>query len=51
MTSIKARAWNAFAAVIRKCFGSKKAKNYKELVHDLLSRFEAIGCKMNVKPH
>ena len=44
-------AWDAFVKVLKNFFGNKRASNYKELVANLLSSFEDIGAKMNIKVH
>ena len=36
MTTVEARAWNAFADVIHNFLGDKKADNYREIVEELL---------------
>ena len=51
MTSVEARAWDAFSAVTRNFFGNKKAANFKELLQELLSSFETMGCNMSIKLH
>ena len=51
ITSVEARTLDAFCAVIRKFLGKNKVENFIELLQELLSSFEAIGCNMSIKLH
>lgn len=51
MSSKEARAWKAFVEIINNFLGNKKADNYQDLLQELLSSFEALGCNMSIKLH
>ena len=51
MTSKKTRAWKALTEVIKNFLGNKKAGNHKDLLEELLSSFEEMGCNMSIKLH
>ena len=44
-------AWMSFAEVVSNFLGNHKAENSCELVQQLLSSLQALGCKMSVKVH
>ena len=50
-TSKEARAWKALTEVIKNFLRNKKAENYKNLLQELLSSFEEMGCNMSNKLH
>ena len=41
----------AFTNVVKDFLGNKKPHNYKELVAELLSIFQDVGCNMSIKIH
>ena len=45
----EARAWMTFRNVVKDFLRNKKTDNYKELVAELLSTFEDLGCSMSIK--
>ena len=49
MNPIEARAWMAFANVIKDFLANKKTDNYKKLMAELLSSFQDWGCNMRIK--
>ena len=51
MTSTEARAPKDFAEVIKNFLGNKREHNYKDLLQEMLSGFEAIGCYMSINLH
>ena len=51
MSPVEARAWKGFSNVVKDFLGNKKADNYKELVSELLSSFQHLGCNMSIKVH
>ena len=51
MISKEARAWKALTEVIKNFLENKKAEIYKDLLEELLSSFEEIGCNMSIKLH
>ena len=46
---IEARAWMAFTNVVKDFLRNKKADNYTDLVAELLSRFQNLGCNVSIK--
>lgn len=44
-------AWNSFRMVPKNFLGNHKAENYKELVDNMLSCYEKMGCNMSLKIH
>ncbi|GFY70188.1 hypothetical protein TNIN_81911 [Trichonephila inaurata madagascariensis] len=44
-------AWEALKSVVRGFLGSKKDKNYRQLLKELLQNFHDIGCNMFLKIH
>jgi hypothetical protein len=41
------RHWKAFETVCRNSLGNEKAENYSEIVQELISPYNAMGCKMS----
>jgi hypothetical protein len=50
-TSDEQRAWHAFREVVTGFLGNKRANNYTDLVKELLSSYQKVGCNMSVKIH
>ena len=44
-------AWNSFVEVSTNFLGNTRAKNYKDLVKNLLLCYERLGCNMSLKLH
>ena len=44
-------AWKAFVMVVKNFLGNNKARNYAELVNNMLTAFRNLGCNMSVKMH
>lgn len=44
-------AWKSFKAVVNGFLGNNKAKNYKQLVSDLLTSYKNMGCRQSLKIH
>ena len=42
-------ARKAFVLVVKNFLGDNKARNYAELVNNMLTAFRNLGCNMNVK--
>jgi hypothetical protein len=42
-------AWLMFKVVCLNFFGNVKAKNYKQLVEDVLNAYQTMGCNMSLK--
>ena len=45
------QAWDAFRLVSTNFLGNVKAENYKELVEDMLRKYQKLGCNMSLKIH
>ena len=41
-------AWKAFVLVVKNFLGNNKARNYTELVKNMLTAFRNLGCNMSV---
>ena len=44
-------AWKAFILVVKNFLANNKARNYAELVNNMLTAFRNLGCNMSVKMH
>ena len=51
MNEVELEAWKAFVLVVKNFLGNNKARNYAELVNNILAAFRKLGCKMSVKIH
>ena len=51
MNEVELEAWKAFVLVLNNCLGNNKARNYAELVTNMLNAFRNLGCNMNIKVH
>jgi len=51
ITGDEQRAWHAFREVVTGFLGNRRADNYKDLVEELLSSYQKLGCNMSVKIH
>ena len=51
ITGVEQRACHAFREVVTGFLGNKRADNYKNLVEELLSSYQKLGCNMFVKIH
>ena len=51
ITDDEQRAWHAFREVVTGLLGKRRADNYKDLVEELLSSYQKLGCNMSVKIH
>ena len=49
MNEVELEAWKAFVLVVKNCLGNNKARNYAELVMNVLTAFRNLGSKMSVK--
>ena len=43
--------WKAFVLVVKNFLGNNKARNYAELVNNMLTAFRNLGCNMSIKMH
>jgi len=44
-------AWHAFQEVVTGFPGNRRTDNYKDLVEELLSSYQKLGCNMSLKIH
>lgn len=51
ITGDEQRAWHAFREVVTGFLGNRRADNYKDLVEELLSSYQKLGCNMSLKIH
>ena len=51
MNEVELEAWKAFVLAVKSFLGNNKARNYAELVNNMLTAFRNLGCKMSVKMH
>ena len=51
MNEVELEAWKAFVLVVKNFLGNNKARNYAELVANLLTDFRNLGCNMSSKIH
>ena len=51
MTGMESAAWRSFVLVTQNFLGNRKAKNYQELVEDILSKFKSLSVKMSIEVH
>ena len=51
MNKVELEVWKTFVLVVKNFLGSNKARNYTELVNNMLTAFRNLGCNMSVKIH
>ena len=51
MNEVELEAWKAFVQVVKNFLVNNKARNYAELVNNMLTAFRNLGCNMCVKMH
>ena len=51
MNEVELVAWKALVLVVKNFLGNYKARNYAELVNNMLTAFKNLGCNMSVKMH
>ena len=51
MKEMKLEAWKAFVLVVKNFLGNNKAREYAEVVNNMLTAFRNLGCNMSVKMH
>ena len=51
MNENELEAWKAFVLVVKNFLGKNNARNYAELVNNMLAAFRNLGCNMTVKMH
>lgn len=45
------KAWDDFRLVAKNFLGNKRSDNYAELIENMLSSFQKLGCNMSLKIH
>jgi len=51
ITGDEQRVWHAFREVVTGFLGNRRADNYKDLIEELLSSYQKLGCNMSMKIH
>ena len=51
MNEVELEEWKASVQVVKNFLGNNKARNYAELVNNMLTAFKSLGCNMSVKMH
>ena len=51
MNEVELEAWEAFVLAVKNFLGNNKARNYAEVVNNMLTAFKNLGCNMSVKMH
>jgi hypothetical protein len=51
LTEREQAAWDAFVLVVHNFLGNHRADNYAELVENLLTAYQHLGCRMSLKMH
>ena len=51
MNKVELEVWKAFVLVVKNFLVNNKARNYAELVNNMLTAFRNLGCNMSVKMH
>jgi len=41
--------WESFKFVVKGFLGNRRARNYEELVNNLLQNYQRLGCNMSLK--
>ena len=51
MNEVELEAWKAFVLIVKNFLGNNKARNYAELVNNMLTAFRNLRCNMSIKMH
>ncbi|XP_027233923.2 uncharacterized protein [Penaeus vannamei] len=51
MNEVELITWKAFVLVVKNFLGNNRARNYFELVNDMIVAFKHLGCIMSIKMH
>jgi len=51
LNSLEKAAWLSVVEVITNFLGNKRSENYREIISNLLTYFQALGCNMSLKMH
>ena len=49
MNEVELEVWKALVLVVKKSLGNNKARNYAELVNNMLTAFRNLDCNMSIK--
>ena len=49
INEVELAAWKGFVLVVKNFLGNNKARNYAELVNNMLTAFRNLGCNMSIK--
>ena len=51
MSSLEKDAWQAFRLVVNGLLGNNRSEDYKGLVENFVTIYQAVGCRMSIKLH
>lgn len=51
LVSVELQAWNSFVEVVHKFLGNNKSHDYEKVVQQMVTNFQALGCRMSIKMH
>ena len=51
LNNAERKAWSSYVKVVRNFRGKHTADNYPEIVKDMLTNFQKLGCNMSMKLH
>lgn len=51
MNKTEENAWNSFKLVVKHFLGNRKSPDYENIVNNMLSNFQKLGCNMSIKLH
>jgi len=51
LNETESNAWLSFKRICKDFLGNHKAANYQDVVQDLLTSYQAMGCNMSLKVH
>jgi hypothetical protein len=51
MTGLELQTWNGFKYVVGNFLGNHKSFDYREIIENMIQRYQALGSTMSVKMH
>lgn len=51
MTNVEKRAWTSFVDVCKKFLGNNRSEYYIDIINELMSAYQELGCNMSLKLH
>ena len=51
LASVELHAWSSFVEVVHQFLGNYKSNDYKKVVREMVTSFQALGCRMSIKLH